>query len=131
MTEVMKPPSNRSRREDVVSYTDLINRIATETGVKKGEVRKILESFQAQTMSAAKSMAGMRIHLGRMATLYSRMTSERTVNNPKKPGETLISHPHLVLRIDPGTKAQEFLTAPAGTVWGAEVPETESEAVAA
>lgn len=113
----MKPDSSVSRREDVLGYVDLIDRVAKETGLSKANVRKVIESMMAISLKHIREHVGGRVRFGRVMTLYSMMTSRRTVNNPQDPGNRVVSEPHLVMRVAPGTRAKSYL---AGGNWSDE-----------
>jgi len=113
----MKPDSSVSRREEVLGYVDLINRIGNETGLPKAQIRKVIESMLAISLKHVRDFEGGRVRFSRVLTLYSMMTKRRTVNNPQDPGNRVVSEPHLVLRVSPGVKAREFL---AGGNWSEE-----------
>lgn len=99
----------RRSTKPVYPYTQLIADVSAATGVKKAHVRRVLEDFQLRTATYVKENVDGRVHLGRLCTFYSRLTSDRLVNNPQKPGERIESKAHLVLRIDAGSRAKEFL----------------------
>lgn len=99
----------KDQNQRVYTYTGLINDISAKTGVKKAYVRRSLESLQELGANFLRANPGGRVHVGRFGTLHSRMTSERAVNNPRKPGERVTSPAHLVIRFDPGTHTKKFL----------------------
>lgn len=109
MTDEMKQPSYVSKRDDVLAYTHLLHLIADDTGLKVSQVRRAVEALQREAATFLRDKPGGRVHIGRLCTLLSRMTKERTVNHPQKPGETLISAPHLVMRVAVGAHTQGFL----------------------
>jgi len=120
--ETLPTPKTQSKRTDVLGYTSLIEMISMETGLKKAQVRKVLEVGQRFIAIFLRQNVGGRVHLGRLATFYSRMTKERTVNHPQQPGETLISPAHVVMRLDVGSRAKDYLRGNSET-WDAPAEE--------
>lgn len=105
----MKAVSGKSKRSDVLSYTELISLIAQDTGLPKSQVRSVLEASQRMVAGFLKKNVGGRARFGRLVTFESRMTKEREVNHPQKPGEKVLSSAHVVLRTSAGSHAKAFL----------------------
>ena len=108
--EALPKTKAQTKRDDVMGYTQLIEAISIETGVKKNQVRNVLEGAQRFIAIFCKSAANNRAHFGRLGTFYSRMTKDRVVNHPQKPGETIQSPAHLILRLDAGSHTKAYLT---------------------
>lgn len=109
MATTPNTPKYRSKRENVMSYGHLLEEITVDTGVKKSVVRKVLEAAQRKSAEFLRAKSDNRVHFGRLVTFYSRMTQDRMVNHPQKPGEKIPSPAHLVVRIDAGSHLNDFL----------------------
>lgn len=118
VAKVARRPSDKP----VYSYTQLIEDVAKATGLKKSHVRKALEATQQLSATFLRSKTNGRVHFGRFGVLHSRMTAERQVNNPQKPGEHVTSMPHLVIRFEEGTHTKAFLQ---GAPWETSVDKDE------
>lgn len=97
-------------RDDVMGYGQIIEAVSIETGYKKNQVRNTLEAAQRMVAIFCKAKANNRAHFGRLGVFYSRMTKERQVNHPQKPGETVLSPAHLILRLAAGSHAKKYFT---------------------
>lgn len=102
-------PEAQEGDRGVLGYGAMVDAVHEQTGLRKADIRKVLDMTQRVIAGHCREKVGNRAHLGRLCTFYSTQTKDRIVNDPRQKGGRLTSPAHIAIRFQPGTHAKQYM----------------------